>query len=352
VNSGSSANLAAFAALTSPTLGDRQIKPGDEVITCAMGFPTTVNPVIQHGAIPVFVDATLPTYNIDVTQLDAALSPKTKAVMIAHTLGNPFDVAAVKAFCDQHQLWLIEDCCDAIGAQFNDQNVSTFGDLATVSFYPAHHMTMGEGGAVLTNSPKLKKLVESFRDWGRDCWCAPGCDDTCGKRYGWQLGGLPDGYDHKYIYSHVGYNLKVTDMQAALGLSQLDKLDGFIQKRNQNFDRLKVGLADLQDVLILPEATQNATSSWFGFAITLKPTAKLSRNEMVKALNAKQIHTRLMFGGNLTRQPAYKGQNYRKIGDLPIADRIMNDAFWIGVYPGLSAEMLDYTIQTIHELLL
>jgi CDP-6-deoxy-D-xylo-4-hexulose-3-dehydrase len=260
-------------------------------------------------------------------------------------------VAAVKAFCEKYHLWLIEDCCDAVGASVEGQNVGTFGDVATVSFYPAHHMTMGEGGAVLTNSPKLKKLLESFRDWGRDCWCAPGCDDTCGKRYGWQLGRLPEGYDHKYTYSHIGYNLKVTDMQAALGLSQLGKLDDFISRRNQNFDRLTTSLSDLQDVLMLPEATENTTPSWFGFAITLKPQAKLSRNELVKALNDRQIHTRLLVGGNLTRQPAYQGIHYRKIGDLSTADRIMNDTFWIGVYPGLTSEMLDYTSQILHELL-
>ncbi|MEB3245735.1 MAG: lipopolysaccharide biosynthesis protein RfbH [Vampirovibrionales bacterium] len=374
VNSGSSANLAAFMALTSPTLGERQIKPGDEVITCGLGFPTTVNPIIQAGAVPVFIDATLPTYNLDVSQLEAALSPKTKAVMLAHTLGNPFDAVTIRAFCDKHQLWLIEDCCDAVGAGFQDKKssqainsdapeasaeesvslykkVGHFGDLATVSFYPAHHMTMGEGGAVLTNSPKLKKLVECMRDWGRDCWWGPGCDDTCGKRYGWQLGGLPDGYDHKYIYSHVGYNLKVTDMQAAVGLAQLEKLDAFIAARKANFEALKRGLSDLQDVLVLPEATPGSEPSWFGFPITLKPGAKLSRNALVQALNARQIHTRLLFAGNLTRQPAYQGVNYRVVGELTNADTVMNNTFWIGVYPGLTPEMLDYVIQCLHELL-
>jgi CDP-4-dehydro-6-deoxyglucose reductase, E1 len=347
VNSGSSANLVALAALTSPTLGERQLRPGDEVITVAAGFPTTVNPSIQHQLVPVFVDAHLPTYNIDVTQLEAAYSPKTKAIMIAHTLGNPFDLATVTAFAKQHDLWLIEDCCDAVGATYNGQHVGTFGQIATVSFYPAHHLTMGEGGAVLTNKPALKTLIESFRDWGRDCWCEPGKDNTCGKRYDWQLGELPHGYDHKYTYSHIGYNLKLTDMQAAVGVSQLKKLPAFIAARRANFQTLYDGLRELEDVLLLPQATPNSDPSWFGFPIGVRADAPFSRDALVQHLDSKKIGTRLLFGGNLTRQPAYKDVNYRVAGSLTNTDYIMNNVFWIGLYPGLTAEHLAYTLDAI-----
>ncbi|MSO44095.1 MAG: lipopolysaccharide biosynthesis protein RfbH [Thermoleophilia bacterium] len=304
VNSGSSANLVAFSALTSPKLGDRQILPGDEVITTATGFPTTVNPAIQYGAVPVFLDVDVPTYNIDVSLLEEALSPKTKAVMVAHTLGNPFDLATVTDFCRRNGLWLIEDCCDAVGARYDGKPVGTFGDLATVSFYPAHHITMGEGGAVLCNQGAIKVLAESFRDWGRDCWCEPGKDNTCGKRFDQQFGTLPAGYDHKYVYSHIGYNLKVTDMQAAVGVAQLAKLDGFIEARTRNFDHLYEGLSDLQDVLVLPEATPNSEPSWFGFPVAMRPEAPISRNDLVRALNDRGIDTRLVFAGNLLRLAA------------------------------------------------
>jgi len=342
VNSGSSANLVAFSTLTSPKLGARAIRPGDEVITVAAGFPTTVNPIIQNGAVPVFVDVTLPSYNIDVSMLEAALSPRSKAIMIAHTLGNPFDLDAVCAFAKAHDLWLIEDCCDALGSTWKGRKVGTFGDLATLSFYPAHHITMGEGGAVLTRDPLLRQIAESFRDWGRDCWCKPGCDNTCGKRFGWQLGSLPAGYDHKYTYSHIGYNLKITDMQAACGLAQLDRLDGFIEARKRNFAYLSAALADARDFLILPEATPGSDPSWFGFPITLRPEAGVNRVDLVQYLDQHKIGTRLLFAGNLVRQPSMTNCNYRSIGTLPIADQIMQNTLWVGVWPNLSTAQLDY----------
>lgn len=349
VNSGSSANLLALSALTSPKLGSRQLRPGDEVITLATGFPTTLNPILQNQCIPVFVDVTLPTYNIDVTQLEAAWSPKTRAVMIAHTLGNPFDLDAVTDFARRHQLWVIEDCCDAVGATYRGKMVGTFGDLATVSFYPAHHLTMGEGGCVLTEHPALKKLVESFRDWGRDCWCAPGKENTCGKRFDWQFGDLPDGYDHKYIYAHVGYNLKLTDLQAAVGVAQLKKLPEFIAARRQNFATLYTGLRDLEEFFILPEATPHSEPSWFGLPLAVRADAPFTRKQVVEFLEARQIATRLLFGGNLVRQPAYRDVPRRVIGDLANADFVMNQVFWIGVYPGLTRAMLTFMLETLHS---
>ncbi|WP_340024912.1 lipopolysaccharide biosynthesis protein RfbH [Paenibacillus sp. FSL K6-1096] len=351
VNSGSSANLLAVAALTSPQLGERRLRPGDEVITVAAGFPTTVNPLIQHGLIPVFVDVELPTYNIDTAQLDAALSPRTRAVMLAHTLGNPFDLATVKAFADRNSLWLIEDTCDAVGSLYEGQPAGSFGDLATVSFFPAHHMTMGEGGAVLTSGARLKKIVESFRDWGRDCWCQPGADNTCGKRYDWTKGELPPGYDHKYTYSHIGYNLKATDMQAAIGVAQLEKLGGFHAVRKRNFEYLKERLKPAEEWLILPEATPRSEPSWFGFPLTVREESPLSRNEIVRKLEEARIGTRLLFAGNLLKQPAYSGASYRVAGPLTQTDRIMNDTFWVGIYPGLTPEMLDYTAEVLLNLL-
>lgn len=349
VNSGSSANLVAVAALTSPKLGDRRLQPGDEVITVAAGFPTTVNPIIQHQLVPVFVDIEIPTYNIDISRLEEALSPRTRAVMLAHTLGNPFRVAEVRDFCQQHGLWLIEDCCDAVGAKYNDQGVGTFGDFATVSFYPAHHMTMGEGGAVLTSNPRLKTLAESFRDWGRDCWCAPGVDNTCGKRFDWQLGQLPSGYDHKYIYSHIGYNLKVTDMQAAIGVAQLEKLDDFIVARNSNFKTLYEGLTDLQEYFILPEATPGSQPSWFGFPLAIRENASFNRTTLLAALAKARIGTRNLFGGNLLRQPAYQNIPHRVVGALTNSDFVTEHVFWLGVYPGLTECMLKYVIDVLHE---
>jgi CDP-6-deoxy-D-xylo-4-hexulose-3-dehydrase len=349
VNSGSSANLVALSALTSPKLGARALKPGDEVITVAAGFPTTVNPIFQNRLVPVFVDVSLPTYEIDVTKLEAARSEKTRAVMIAHTLGNVFDLDAVSAFCRKYKLWLIEDCCDALGSTWKGRNVGTFGDIATVSFYPAHHITMGEGGAVLTDRPQLQVLIDSFRDWGRDCWCEPGVDNTCGKRFDWQLGSLPCGYDHKYTYSHVGYNLKATDMQAALGCSQIDKLESFIAKRKANFAYLKAALEPLSDVLILPEATEGSDPSWFGFPIGVKEGAPFKRDQLTKALEAQKIGTRLLFAGNLTRQPAYEGWEYRVSGELTNTDFVMDRVFWIGVYPGLTVEMLDFIVKVAGE---
>jgi CDP-6-deoxy-D-xylo-4-hexulose-3-dehydrase len=350
-NSGSSANLLAVTALTSPLLRERQLKPGDEIITAATGFPTTVNPIIQNGLVPVFLDAHLPTYNADIRDIEKAITPRTKAIIFAHTLGNPFPLDEVKAIADKYQLWLIEDMCDALGSEFKGQKVGTIGDLATVSFYPAHHITMGEGGAVLTSRPILKRIVESFRDWGRDCWCEPGKDNTCGQRFCWQLGELPEGYDHKYIYSHIGYNLKVSDMQAAVGLSQLKKLDQFVKKRRENFLYLSEGLKDLQDFLMLPEATPGSNPSWFGFPITVSPLSPLRRNQLIKALEERKIGTRLLFGGNLLKQPAYKNVNLRAIGDLAQSNRIMHDTFWIGVYPGIDEEKMDYMIDTIKNLL-
>jgi CDP-4-dehydro-6-deoxyglucose reductase, E1 len=350
VNSGSSANLVALTALTSPQLGDRRLQPGDEVITVAAGFPTTVNPIFQNQLIPVFIDIKLPTYDIDITQLEAALSPKTKAIMIAHTLGNPFNLTGVMQFAEQHHLWVIEDNCDALGSVYQGQKTGTFGHLSTLSFYPAHHITMGEGGAVLTNDTKLKKIVESFRDWGRDCWCNPGVDNSCNKRFGWQLGDLPPGYDHKYTYSHIGYNLKLTDMQAAVGLAQLDKLPQFIEQRRKNFDFLYQQLQDLEDVLILPEATPDSDPSWFGFILSVRSNAPFTRNELIQHLEKNLIGTRLLFGGNLVRQPAYKNQEYRVIGELANTDYVMNNTFWIGLYPGLTEEMLKYVVTIIKQL--
>ncbi len=349
VNSGSSANLVALSALTSPLLKERQLHKGDEVITVACGFPTTVNPTIQNGLVPVFCDVNLETYDIDVSQLEDARSEKTRAVMLAHTLGNPFDLGAVKAFCDRYNLWLVEDCCDAVGATYNGQNCGTFGDLATVSFYPAHHITMGEGGAVLSNGRGLKRLVESFRDWGRDCWCDPGKDNTCGKRFDWQLGELPHGFDHKYTYSHIGYNLKATDMQAAVGVAQMQKLPGFIESRRSNFRILREGLKSVEPFLVLPQATPSANPSWFGMPLAVRADAPFSRDELVRHLESCKIGTRLLFAGNLLRQPAYLNIEHRKIGDLPNSDFVMRQAFWIGVYPGLTPEMLDYMVETIRN---
>jgi CDP-6-deoxy-D-xylo-4-hexulose-3-dehydrase len=349
VNSGSSANLVALSALTSPKLGDRQLKPGDEVITVAAGFPTTVNPIFQNRLVPVFLDVTLPTYEIDVTRLEAAYSEKTRAVMIAHTLGNVFDLDAVTAFCKKYNLWLIEDCCDALGSTWKGQKVGTFGDIATVSFYPAHHITMGEGGAVLTDKPALQVLIDSFRDWGRDCWCEPGLDNTCGKRFDWQLGTLPCGYDHKYTYSHVGYNLKATDMQAALGVSQIAKLPEFIARRKDNFAYLKNALQPLTEHLVLPEATTGSDPSWFGFPIGVKKDAPFTRDQLTRALESNKIGTRLLFAGNLLRQPAYEGLEYRVIGEMTNTDYVMKNVFWIGVYPGLTCEMLDFIARTATE---
>jgi CDP-6-deoxy-D-xylo-4-hexulose-3-dehydrase len=348
-NSGSSANLLALSALTSPKLGDRQLRPGDEVITVAAGFPTTVNPILQNRLVPVFLDVILPTYEIDTSLLEQAYSEKTKAVMIAHTLGNVFNLDAVTAFCKAKNLWLIEDCCDALGSTWKGQKVGTFGDIATVSFYPAHHITMGEGGAVLTDKPALQVLIDSFRDWGRDCWCEPGQDNTCGKRFDWQLGTLPCGYDHKYTYSHVGYNLKATDMQAALGVSQIAKLPEFIEKRKANFAYLKAALQPLEDVLVLPIAGEHADPSWFGFPIAVKEDAPFTRDQLTRHFDAKKIGTRLMFAGNLLRQPAYAGMECRVIGDMKNTDYVMNQVFWLGVFPGLTTEMLDYIALTARE---
>ena len=346
-NSGSSANLLAFTALTSPKLGDKAIQPGDEVITVAAGFPTTVNPILQNNCVPVFVDVDIPTYNINTDLLEEAYSKKTKAVMIAHALGNPYNLKVVKAFTEKYNLWLIEDCCDALGSEYNGQRVGSFGDVGTLSFYPAHHITMGEGGAVFTNNGQLKKIIESFRDWGRDCYCQPGCDNTCGKRFSWQLGDLPDGYDHKYTYSHLGYNLKITDMQAACGLAQLERVDDFVQSRKDNFSYLTEKLQSLTDYLILPEATENSVVSWFGYPITIKQNAGTSRVMLLKYLDQYNIGTRLLFAGNLTKQPYFKGQKCRIIGNLENTDIIMNQTFWIGIYPGINYEKLDYVVNQL-----
>jgi CDP-4-dehydro-6-deoxyglucose reductase, E1 len=350
VNSGSSANLVAVSALTSPALGDRQLKPGDEVITVAAGFPTTVNPILQNRLVPVFVDVELPTYNVDVSQLELALSPRTKAMIFAHTLGNPFDAAAVSDFARKNGLWLVEDCCDALGAKFGGRSVGTFGDLATFSFYPAHHITMGEGGCIATSHPQLTKLVESFRDWGRDCWCAPGKDNTCGKRFDWQLGSLPYGYDHKYTYSHIGYNLKITDMQAAVGVSQLEKLQGFITARRNNFQYLSERLQPMADVFLLPRATLGSEPSWFGFPLAVRPESRLRTDEVTRFLDSRKIGTRVLFGGNLLRQPAYRDIEKRVIGNLPNSDFVADRVFWIGVYPGLNSPMLDYMVESLGEM--
>jgi CDP-6-deoxy-D-xylo-4-hexulose-3-dehydrase len=349
VNSGSSANLVAFSALTSPLLRDRQISPGSEVITAATGFPTTVNPSMLWGMVPVFVDVDIPTYNILPETVEAAITPKTKAIMVAHTLGNPFDADRIAAIAKKNGLFLIEDCCDALGTTVNGRHVGTFGDIGTLSFYPAHQITMGEGGAVFTSNPMLRRAMETLRDWGRDCYCEPGKDNTCNRRFDWQLGDLPYGYDHKYIYSHMGFNLKITDMQAAVGVAQLEHLDGFVHARRRNFDRLKEGLRDLDEYFILPEATPNSEPSWFGFVITLRDGLPFRRDDLVRRLNDKKIGTRLLFGGNLIRQPYMKDRNYRVHGDLLNSDRIMNQTFWIGVYPGLGAEQINYVLETIRE---
>jgi len=348
VNSGSSANLVALSALTSPKLGKKALKPGDEVITVAAGFPTTVNPIIQNGLVPVFVDVELGTYDAVIDQVREAISPKTRAIMMAHTLGNPFDVAQIKSICQEHDLWLVEDSCDALGSTYDGKRTGSFGDTATVSFYPAHHITTGEGGAVFVNKPLIKKQVESFRDWGRDCYCATGHDNTCHKRFEWQLGNLPKGYDHKYIYSHIGYNLKATDMQAALGLSQLKKLDRFISARKQNFGTLRHLLSDITD-FILPEATANSDPSWFGFPLTIRPESSIDRTELLRNLDKHKIGTRLLFAGNLLKQPAYMNIEHRVIGDLQNSDLVMTNTFWLGVYPGLTSEMLEYVSDVIHE---
>lgn len=349
VNSGSSANLVAFSALTSPLLRDRQVPLGSEVITAATGFPTTVNPSMTQGMVPVFVDVDIPTYNIIPERVEEAITPNTRAIMVAHTLGNPFDAGKIADIAKRHKLWLIEDCCDALGATFDGRHVGTFGDIGTLSFYPAHHITTGEGGAVFTSHPGLRRAMETFRDWGRDCYCDPGKDNTCERRFDWQLGELPRGYDHKYIYSHLGFNLKITDMQAAVGVSQLDHLEGFIADRRRNFDLLKSGLKELEEFFILPEATRNSDPSWFGFVLTVRDGAPFERDAIVRHLNERRIGTRLLFGGNLVRQPYMIGRNFRVHGSLANSDTIMNRAFWIGVYPGLGDEHIGYVLQVIRD---
>ena len=348
VNSGSSANLVALSALTSAKLGEKRLRAGDEVITVAMGFPTTVNPIVQNGLIPVFVDVSIPTYDAVIEQVEAALSPKTRAIMMAHTLGNPFDVDAIKDICKKNDLWLIEDNCDALGSTYKDSKTGSFGDLATVSFYPAHHITTGEGGAVLSKSPLIRRQLESFRDWGRDCYCATGQDNTCQKRFSWQLGSLPEGYDHKYIYSHIGYNLKGTDLQAALGITQLEKIDSFHDARKKNFKFLYEAFANIPD-FILPQATPHSDPSWFGFPITLKDESPINREELLRHLDSRLIGTRLMFAGNILRQPGYRDIPRRVVGNLENADRIMRRSFWLGVYPGLTKPMLEYVVENILE---
>jgi len=349
VNSGSSANLLAFYSLTSPKLGDRAIKPGDEIITVAAGFPTTINPMLQFGCVPVFLDIDIPTYNIKADQIESSITPKTKAIMLAHTLGNPFNLDIVMSIAKKYNLWVIEDDCDSLGSTYNNKKTGTFGDLATLSFYPAHHITMGEGGAVLVNNAQLKKIIESFRDWGRDCWCPPGKDNTCGKRYCQRLGDLPEGYDHKYTYSHIGFNLKATDMQAAVGLSQLNKADAFIKKRQANHKLLYNKLKTLEEYFILPEATENSNPSWFGFMLTIKVETKINRNHIVEYLEKNKIGTRLLFGGNLTKQPAYKNSKYRLLNSLETTDKVMNHGFWLGIWPGLNDSHFEYMTDVIKE---
>jgi CDP-4-dehydro-6-deoxyglucose reductase, E1 len=349
VNSGSSANLVAFNTLTSPKLGSRAIQKGDEVIGVAAGFPTTVNPIIQFGAVPVFVDVDMRTHNVDADLIEAAITPKTKAIMLAHTLGNPFNCAKIKEICDRYDLWLIEDCCDALGATYNKKLVGTWGDIATLSFYPAHHITMGEGGAVFMNDTRLKLIAESYRDWGRDCYCAPGCDNTCGARFSQKFGSLPEGYDHKYVYSHAGYNLKITDMQAACGLAQLESLDAFIEKRRENFSYLSERMKSLTDYLEMASATENSEPSWFGFPVTLKEKCGVKRVDLVKFLDQHKIGTRLLFAGNLVRQPYFKNVHYRVSGDLTNTERTMNQTFWLGVQPSLGQSHYDYLITKLEE---
>jgi len=349
VNSGSSANLTAFYALTSPSLGKRAIQKGDEIITVAAGFPTTINPLIQFGCIPVFVDIDIPTYNIDINQVEAAISSKTKAIMIAHALGNPFNLKVIKEIAEKYKLWLIEDDCDSLGAIFEGQKTGSFGDLATLSFYPAHHITMGEGGAVLINNRRLQMPALSFRDWGRDCYCETGCDNTCNKRYEWKLGDLPEGYDHKYIYSHIGFNLKVTDMQAAIGLSQLSKVDQFVAKRRENHKIMYDLMKPLEEYFILPEKTPNSDPSWFGFMLTIRDPKRIDRNKLVQNLEEQKIGTRLFFGGNMVKQPAYKNIEKRIVGSLENSDKAMNDSFWIGVWPGLGKEHLEYVFEVLNK---
>lgn len=352
VNSGSSANLVAFMALTSPKLGSRAICQGDEIITVAAAFPTTVNPILQFGALPVFVDIEIGTYNINVNKIEAAITPNTKAIVLAHTLGNPFNLEVVTELCRRHHLWLIEDCCDALGTTYKGKQVGLFGDISTLSFYPAHHITIGEGGAVFTNNPKLAKIAESIRDWGRDCFCPPGMDNTCGKRFDWKMGDLPGGYDHKYIYSHLGYNLKITDMQAACGVAQLKKANDFILARRNNFNYLKKQLLDYENYLVLPEATDNSDPSWFGFPITIRKECSISRLELLKHLDANKVGSRLLFAGNLTRQPYMNGRKYRVSGELKNTDIVMNNTFWIGLQPALTSEMLDFSVASIKNALI
>jgi CDP-6-deoxy-D-xylo-4-hexulose-3-dehydrase len=351
VNSGSSANLVALSALTSSKLGERKLNPGDEVITVAAGFPTTVTPILQNNLVPVYIDIDLGTYVANMDDLESSITSKTKAIMMAHTLGNPFDLKRMTEIAKEHKLWIIEDSCDALGGTYLDQKIGSFGDISTFSFYPAHHITTGEGGAVTTKRAALKPIIESFRDWGRDCWCAPGCDNTCLKRFEWKLGELPEGYDHKYTYSHLGYNLKSGDIQAAIGLAQLAKIDSFVEARRRNWEYLWNGLADLSDFLVLPEKTLNSNPSWFGFALTLKNTCKISRNELVAKLNDKKIGTRLLFGGNLLKQPAFANTPRRVVGALPNTDQVMLNTFWLGVWPGLTEDMLDFVIETLRDLI-